>query len=174
MWTPRSREFPIGRVGVLLMGDAFRVLGGQEPHQSSIGGGDGARREVVVDHVVRQLCDSDMRPKRTRPGAHDLLYRLVTSLREFLGAKQAEDDPFLIDHNTGLPAFVRDPFSDVPHAFFRCACRYVATSYVAGTGDGRVRALGRKISGEPIELAIGVVVDLRETKALEPPRGSWT
>ena len=76
-----------------------------------------------------------MRPKCARSGPHDLLYRLVTSLRKLLGAKQAKDDAFLIDHNTGVPPFLGDPFPNVQYAFFGSACRYVATSYVAGTGD---------------------------------------
>lgn len=117
------------------MGNPLFALDGEETDQSSIGCRDGRRREIVVNHVMGHLRDSDMGPEGARAGSHDFLHRLAASFREFVRAEQAEDDPFLVDHHARVPARVLDPFANVLDAFARCACRHVATRDVAGSWD---------------------------------------
>ena len=121
---------------------------------------------------MSHLFYRDVRSEGARAGAHDLLHPRVAPVSELVGAKQAEDNTFLVDHDARVPPGFGYTLADIADAFLELASRHVATGDVAGSRTTRVRTFGGKTCRQPVELAVRVVIDLRETNTLEPPRGS--
>jgi hypothetical protein len=157
---------------VLLVGDTSNFLNPEKPHESSVRCRNERRSEIVVNHVMHHLFDGDVRTHGARARAHDLLHGFVDSLRQFLGAKQSQDDSRLIDDDTRVPSRGGDALAYVRDAFVDHTRGCIPLSDVARPRQCRITAFGGKSCGHPVELAVDVVIDEGESKALEPPRGS--
>jgi len=128
----------------------------------------------VVDHEMGHLVDRDMGPERARTRTHDLLDRLVAAPLKLLSPKQTQDDALTVNDHARVPSRRSHALQYLADRLVEATRRDIPPRHVAGARTRRGLALGRKAGGEPVELAGGVVVDLRESEALEPPRGPWT
>lgn len=93
--------------------------------------------------------------------------------RRNLRAEQSEDDGLLVHDDAGVPSRRAHAPEHVAEPLIHSAGGDAAPSHVSRARELRVRALRGQASGQPIQLALRVVVDVGEAEALEPPRGSW-
>ena len=104
-------------IRVEFVGGVSSVLNSEQSDETTMRGRDRHGAKVVMDHVVRQLVDGYMRAERAGPAPRDLFNRFVDPLRELVGSKQSEYDPFFVDHDTSVPTGVRYPSPYVSDPF---------------------------------------------------------
>jgi hypothetical protein len=159
-------------VRVLLVGVSSRVLDPEEPYESSIRCRNQRRSETMVNHVMHHLFDRDVRTHRARARAHDLLHGFIDSLGQLLGSKHSQDDSRIIDHDARVPSCGGDTLANLPDAFADPTRGCIPLSDITSPRHCRIPAFGGKSCRHPVELAVDVVIDMRESETLEPPRGS--
>src|SRR5438132_6473199 len=91
---------------------------------------------------------------------------------QLLRPSETQHDPLLVHHDAYVPPCLLGSFAHVAHPIIEPARGDVLASHVSRPGQPGQRALRRHPGRQPVRLSRLVVVDLAESQALEPPRGS--
>ena len=123
-------------------------------------------------HPLDGPIELEARPDRARPGGHRLFDADVVLARECRLAELTQHDLLVVDDEAGIPAGVADAGANMRQLLSEAAGGYVAAEMRPDAGVATARAFERQSGRAPVGFARGVVMNLGEADALEPPRGS--
>jgi hypothetical protein len=151
----------------------FGVLASEQSHDHAVGASDGQVRQVLVLHPLHGFVEPEARAYRSRPGRHRLLHGGVAVVCEGGVVEPAKDDSPGVDDEAGIPAGVADARADFAEPVAKAAERDVGAHTCAHAGSAVTETFDRESERAPVGLAGDIVVDVFETEAFEPRRGSW-
>jgi len=123
--------------------------------------------QLVFEHVVSHLLQRDVGPEGARAQLHRLLDARCRILLERLSTQPAEHDLVII--HDGAAIGVKRSLAHISEAVRQKAGWHFTREAPDAVG-GQLPFCGQA-GGGPVLLAAGVIVDLREAEAFEPPRG---
>ena len=153
------------------MKSALDIFAPDEPYEPSIRRRHQRRVVTPPIHVLEHLDRAHVGPERARPGAHQVADAAIGITVELGLEHAAEYDALFVDDDARVPV--------------RCGPTRDADRVVDAAG-GDVgprdvleadRARGSAFERQPVRAPVGlpgrVLVDLRESETVEPPRGPW-
>ena len=161
------------RVSVQFVDRCFEIVAANHAKQASLWIRDeGIAHLPASPHVLEHLMDAHARSECRGPLLHHTLGRCLPVIPELVQSDPAEDHPLVVDHDTLVPPTRSDQALGVGDSRVDAGRRDVAADEIADYRNMGVLALTRKTRRQPVGLSSDVMVNLRETEALEPPRGS--
>jgi hypothetical protein len=133
---------------------------------------EGVAHLSTPPHVIKHLVGAHTRAKRCWPILHDILGQRFGSLIERIPPDPAEDYPLVVHDDTLVPPVGSHQLRDVGDGCVEPAGWNVGERQVSDYWEVGVLPFTRKTRRQPIGLSGDVMENVRESEALEPPRGS--